>query len=328
MIVWQFRAERRHGVDERREQIERRLIALSFFVLAAYVSDQSVLDLLGAGEAGTSAVGIALAAVSLVVMPVLAVMKGRTGRAMGSRALVADAAETRRCTYLSAVLLAGLLLNASVGCWWADPERCTSAWGAVGRAPRACPEVRLGLVPVRLPRVWTLLLIPGGMAAGHVVGYVLAAALGASPTVGSHHGYVGDLFFVAVPLTAAVLVRVFLSGLRDELPPVRFGLLALAQMVLFLSVELLEHSSAGIGAWATLTEPAVLCGLAGQLLVAWLIVLVVRASHQVGLIIRAPRAATPSRAPERHRWGRSVFPCSSVGVSVWSLSRRGPPLAA
>lgn len=179
---------------------------------------------------------------------------------------------------------------------------------------------------VRWPRLWTLLLIPGGMAAGHVVGYALAAALGASPVVGSHHGYVGDLFFVAVPLTAAVLVRAFLSGLRDERAPIRFTLLALAQMGLFLSVELFEHAAVGIGAWATLTEPAVLCGLAGQLIVAWLIVMVVRASHQVGLIVGAPRP-TPERPHERHRWGRSIERRVSLGVSVWSLSRRGPPLA-
>lgn len=179
---------------------------------------------------------------------------------------------------------------------------------------------------MRLPRVWTLLLIPGGMAAGHVVGYALAGAMGVSPVVGSHHGYIGDLFIVAVPLTAVVLVRAFLSGLRDELPPVRFALLALAQIGLFLSVELIEHASVEIDAVATLTEPAVLCGLAGQLLVAWCIAMVVRASHRVGVFVRAPRA-TPPRAPELQCWDRSVVPRCSVGVSVWSLSRRGPPLA-
>lgn len=189
----------------------------------------------------------------------------------------------------------------------------------------ACGGSRLK--SVRLPRVWTLLLIPGGMAAGHVVGYALAGAIGSSPVVGPHHGYVGDLFVVAVPLTVVVLVRAFLSGLRDELPPVRFALLALAQMGLFLSVELIEHGSVGIGALATLTEPAVLCGLAGQLVVAWFIVVVVRASHRVGVIVRAPRA-TPSRTTARQCWDRSIDPRCSVGVSVWSLSRRGPPLAA
>lgn len=121
VIVWQFRAEQRHGVDERRERIALKLIALSFFVLAAYVSVQAAIDLFGAGEADASSVGIALAAVSLVVMPALAVMKRHTGKALGSRTLVADAAETFLCTYLSAVLLVGLLLNATVGWWWADP---------------------------------------------------------------------------------------------------------------------------------------------------------------------------------------------------------------
>lgn len=160
-----------------------------------------------------------------------------------------------------------------------------------------------------------------------MVGYALAGMLGAAPVVGAHHGYIGDLFFVAVPLTVAVLVRAFLSGMRDELPPVRLSHLALAQIGLFLSVELIEHAAVGIGAWATLTEPAVLCGLAGQLIVAWLIVLVVRASHKVGSIVGTPRP-TPSYAHERHRWGRSVALRESLGISVWSLSRRGPPLAA
>jgi divalent metal cation (Fe/Co/Zn/Cd) transporter len=66
-------------------------------------------------------VGIALATVSLIVMPVLGVMKGRVGRAMDSPTLVADSTEMLLCSYLSAILLAGLVLNATVGWWWADP---------------------------------------------------------------------------------------------------------------------------------------------------------------------------------------------------------------
>lgn len=170
-------------------------------------------------------------------------------------------------------------------------------------------------------------MIPGGMAAGHVAGYALSRAFGASPIIGAHPGYVGDLFFVAVPLTLAVLVKAFLSGLRHELPPVRFATLALAQVGLFLSVELSEHWSFGVGASDTLKEPAVLCGLAGQLLVAWLIVMVVRASHRVGMLVGAPRPA-PVRVHRRCRWGRPLAGRGSLGVSVWSLSRRGPPLAA
>lgn len=121
VIVWQFAAEGRHGIDDDRERLALRLIALSFFGLAAYVSIQAVIDLTGGSEASTSPVGIALAALSLAVMPALAVAKRRTGTQMGSRTLVADSAETMLCTYLSALLLVGLLLDAVVGWWWADP---------------------------------------------------------------------------------------------------------------------------------------------------------------------------------------------------------------
>lgn len=121
VIVWQFAAEGRHGIDDDRERLALRLIALSFFGLAAYVSIQAVIDLTGRSEASTSPVGIVLAALSLAVMPALAIAKRRTGTRMGSRTLVADSAETMLCTYLSAVLLVGLLLDAVAGWWWADP---------------------------------------------------------------------------------------------------------------------------------------------------------------------------------------------------------------
>lgn len=191
----------------------------------------------------------------------------------------------------------------------------------------AVPDAALTCGPVRLPRVWTMLLIPGGMAAGHVVGYAMARAIGATPAVTAHHGYVGDLFMVAVPLTAMVLVRAFVSGMRDESPPVRFTSLALAQVLLFLSVELLEHAAVGIGAGATMTEATVLCGIVGQLLVAWLIVAIVRASYRAGASARTHRIS-PARARTSLRWGRPLGDRISLGVSVWSLSRRGPPVAA
>lgn len=121
VVVWQFRAELRGGVDEQRERRALRLIAVTFFVLAVYVSFEAVRDLLVGEVAATSTVGIVLAAVSLVVMPVLAWLKRRTGIQLGSRTLVADSAETFLCAWLSAVLLVGLVLNATVGWWWADP---------------------------------------------------------------------------------------------------------------------------------------------------------------------------------------------------------------
>jgi len=121
VVVWQFRAELRGGVDEERERRALRLIAVTFFVLAAYVSFEAVRDLLVGEAAATSTVGIVLAAVSLAVMPSLAWLKRRTGNQLGSKTLVADSAETFLCAWLSAILLVGLILNATVGWWWADP---------------------------------------------------------------------------------------------------------------------------------------------------------------------------------------------------------------
>ena len=115
VVLWRLRRD-----DESRERRALRLIALSFFALAAYVAAESVRDLLVGAEAAESAVGIGLAVVSLLVMPALAMAKRRTGQRLEDRVVVADSAETLLCSYLSAVLLAGLLL-ARFGLWWADP---------------------------------------------------------------------------------------------------------------------------------------------------------------------------------------------------------------
>ncbi|PJJ56555.1 cation efflux family protein [Mumia flava] len=117
IILWQFR----HPMPEAREDRALRLMALSFFALAGYVAFESVRALLVGHEPDTSPVGIGLAAASLVIMPFLSWAQRRTGRALGSGAVVADSTQTLLCTYLSAVLLGGLLLNATLGWSWADP---------------------------------------------------------------------------------------------------------------------------------------------------------------------------------------------------------------
>ena len=117
VIVWQMTRD----VPEDREARALRLIAISFFALATYVSVQAFFDLLTTSEPDTSKVGIILDAVSVVVMPVLAALKRRNGQRLRSTSVVADSRQTMLCTYLSAVLLIGLLLNATVGWWWADP---------------------------------------------------------------------------------------------------------------------------------------------------------------------------------------------------------------
>ena len=116
-VAWQF-----SGTDpEARERTALKVIAVSFFALAAYVTVESVRALFGAETADHSTVGIVLAAVSLVVMPVLSAAQRRAGRRLGSASAVADSKQTLLCTYLSAVLLIGLLLNSAFGWYWADP---------------------------------------------------------------------------------------------------------------------------------------------------------------------------------------------------------------
>jgi divalent metal cation (Fe/Co/Zn/Cd) transporter len=116
-VAWQFSARD----PETREKAALRFIALSFFALAAYVTVDAALTLTGRGEAAPSLIGIALAAASLVVMPVLSMLQRRAGREFGSTSAVADSKQTLLCTYLSAILLAGLVLNAVLGWSWADP---------------------------------------------------------------------------------------------------------------------------------------------------------------------------------------------------------------
>jgi divalent metal cation (Fe/Co/Zn/Cd) transporter len=117
IILWQFR----HRLPESRERQALRLMAVSFFALAAYVTFESVRALVAGHDPDTSVVGICLAIASLAIMPFLSWAQRRTGRALGSNAVVADSTQTLLCTYLSAVLLAGLVLNAALGWSWADP---------------------------------------------------------------------------------------------------------------------------------------------------------------------------------------------------------------
>ena len=116
-VAWQFA-----GRDpEKREKAALRVIAFSFFALAAYIAAESIRGLLGSAHARPSPLGIALAAASLVVMPVLSAAQRRAGRELGSVSAVADSRQTLLCTYLSGILLAGLLLEQLFGWSWADP---------------------------------------------------------------------------------------------------------------------------------------------------------------------------------------------------------------
>lgn len=128
VVIWQLRGAH----DEAREQRALRIIAVTFFVLAAYVVFESVRDLVTNAEPETSAIGIGVAIVSIMVMPTLGFAKKRLAEKMGSAVLRADAAETFLCSWLSVILLVGLVLNATVGWWWADPVAALGiAWLAL-----------------------------------------------------------------------------------------------------------------------------------------------------------------------------------------------------
>lgn len=116
-VAWQFA-----GRDpDARERVALRVIATSFFALAIFVTVDAVRALFGGSEAENSTIGIVLAAASLCIMPFLSWAQRQAGRELGSRSAVADSKQTLLCTYLSAVLLVGLLLNSLFGWSWADP---------------------------------------------------------------------------------------------------------------------------------------------------------------------------------------------------------------
>lgn len=118
VVLWRFREEHH---DEARERRALRLVGISFLLLATYVGYEAIRSLWLRDGPDVSIVGIAIAVLSLIVMPLLARAKRRTARRLGSRALEADSRQTSICAYLSAILLAGLTLNAVLSWWWADP---------------------------------------------------------------------------------------------------------------------------------------------------------------------------------------------------------------
>lgn len=121
ILVWRLTSERRGRLADTLERPAIRGVAIAFWALAVYVTTRATMDLVTATRPEESLAGIILAAVSLVGMPVLAIAKRRASKRLGSHAMHADARQTVLCTYLSAALLAGLVANAVLGWWWADP---------------------------------------------------------------------------------------------------------------------------------------------------------------------------------------------------------------
>ena len=144
-LLWRLRKSGPHASIREESEAEKRalyVVAVTFFLLAAYITYEGVTGLLRQGEPLRSPVGIALSVLSLVIMPVLAYAKQHTGKQMGSRALVADAKETWVCSYLSLALLIGVGAFALFGWWWADsvaalamlPVIIWQGWETLGEA--------------------------------------------------------------------------------------------------------------------------------------------------------------------------------------------------
>jgi len=120
-LLVRLHADADHARRERSERITLRIVGICFLSLAAYIAFDSINALIHRALPEHSIPGIVITALSVVIMPLLSRAKRNVGRAIGSNALIADAKQTALCTYLSAITLIGLLLNALLGWWWADP---------------------------------------------------------------------------------------------------------------------------------------------------------------------------------------------------------------
>jgi len=121
ILLWRLRAEHRGASAEKLEHQALKLVGLSFLLLAAYVAVDSIKSLAEREQPERSLVGIGVAVFSIIVMPWLAHQKRKAAGKLNSAALQADSRQASLCSYLSAILLGGLVLNATLGWWWADP---------------------------------------------------------------------------------------------------------------------------------------------------------------------------------------------------------------
>jgi divalent metal cation (Fe/Co/Zn/Cd) transporter len=118
VLLWRLQGG---GVGESRERLALRLVGISFFLLALYIFVDAVKSLIWREQPEGSTIGVVIAILSLIVMPLLARAKRKVGQRMKSKALVADSKQTTICAYLSVILLVGLILNRLFGWWWSDP---------------------------------------------------------------------------------------------------------------------------------------------------------------------------------------------------------------
>lgn len=134
ILLWRFAASR--AASENAERRAQKLIALGFYLIAAYVGFEAVRSLLTGERPEASWAGIGLAAFTLVTMPPLAIAKGRIGEKLGSSATKSEGQQNMLCAYLSAALLVGLGANALFGLWWADPVTALLIAGVAGKEGR------------------------------------------------------------------------------------------------------------------------------------------------------------------------------------------------
>jgi divalent metal cation (Fe/Co/Zn/Cd) transporter len=120
-VLWRMSVDADVHRREKNERLALKIVGICFVGLAIYIGYESITDLVHRKIPESSLAGIILAAVSLIAMPLLSRAKRRVGKELGSAAMNADAKQTEFCTYLSAILLGGLLLNTAFGIWWADP---------------------------------------------------------------------------------------------------------------------------------------------------------------------------------------------------------------
>ena len=179
------------------------------------------------------------------------------------------------------------------------------------------------LASVRASRLWSLLLLPGVLVTGRVLGDACAEGLGSARSIDAGHGYLGALGCIGLPLTLAVLARAVVAGMRSEREPVSFAALALPQVLVFATFEVVEHVHAGVGAASTVRELSFLLGLVAQLAVAWMVCAFLRAANRAVRKVVQRRRWVP-RVPVVRTSGALVH-VERFAVAVSSLSRRGPP---
>jgi divalent metal cation (Fe/Co/Zn/Cd) transporter len=150
VLSWRMSVDADEPRRERNERRALRVVGVCFLLLAVYIAYESALDLWTRRAPEHSVPGMILACVSLVVMPLLSRAKRKIGHDLSSPAMHADAKQTEFCTYLSAILLAGLLLNAAFGLWWADPVAglimvpIIAKEGIEGLQARGCHDCGIG----------------------------------------------------------------------------------------------------------------------------------------------------------------------------------------